>query len=241
MNNCVFCTLQNNGNDENGRWENVILGQSEHLYLKAGLGAFGSGYLLLNTKKHVTCLADCPEHVLEEYDRLAMFIARQLSALYHMPVVTFEHGGLNRLCGHAPRCPKGCIEHAHLHFMPSTVRVQPLLAKRFRHTNLESLCEVGAYRGQAYLTVHEAEERRLYVCESPIESQLIRRLLVKDEVGLGTWDWRRFPYRDAVYATVTNVVKHFASVSLPRGFTLNEVIANVHEGRPRLHENSHFA
>ncbi|MDP3900231.1 MAG: hypothetical protein Q8Q23_04080 [bacterium] len=125
-----------------------------------------------------------------------------LSDRYNCSVVMFEHGPTHNNCGGS------CIDHMHIHAVPTQIDLLPVLREEFTVSNMHDLATLTtlAQRGTPYLFWQGSCGKRYVVAlDNPILSQYLRRLLVQRHCGAvdnGAWDWSVFPHYENLVATV---------------------------------------
>lgn len=194
----VCCPLGKNRCDQEKR----ILYQTQHFFVTPAVGPMGiKGYVLICTKEHFRSIGDIPERWDSELETLVGDTRKVLGMHYSPDIVVFEHG---------PRIGNykggGCIEHAHLHVVPSTVDLVAFL--KGRGLQLEVVDGFGKLREImkraefSYLFV-ETRERAKYVVEvtAPLPSQYLRQVIAVHE-GHTNWNWREHPDHETFQRTL---------------------------------------
>jgi hypothetical protein len=149
------------------------------------LGSLTVGHLLLVASRHLFSIQEFeqPEKILlvEEVTRFLQ-IAKDL----YGSVVLFEHGS-PKDCG-APG--GGCVEHAHLHIVPSAVKVSPFVKARLSTRDVSLYSFYGEEPNRPYLFVLDTDGESFAINESVTTSQYMRRVLWQLNDYGGHWDWR---------------------------------------------------
>ncbi len=189
---CLFCSIQEMSNPSNP--EDEIIEESENFYAKAALGHFVFGYTLIITKEHFPSFAHLPEHQFPELEAFRDKIRDKLHNICQHGISMMEHGAINR-CQRAG----SCIDHAHLHLMPLSVDLYPILSERFSFDELTSAGEVRRFKDEQipYL-YYQREGLRGYGVKlsQDVPSQLLRRIACQALGQPELWDWRNRPLRD---------------------------------------------
>lgn len=115
-----------------------ILYESENFFIVPTVGQMGiEGYILLCSKKHYYGLGDVPREYETELEEILVKIKKVLFDVYGSKILIFEHG---------PRlgCYKGggCIEHAHMHLVPTDTDIIDFLSKKFKIKKLQTFDEL---------------------------------------------------------------------------------------------------
>ena len=189
---CLFCSIQEMSNPSNP--EDEIIDESENFYAKAALGHFVFGYTLIITKEHFPSFAHLPEHQFPELEAFRDKIRDKLHNICQHRISMMEHGAINR-CQRAG----SCIDHAHLHFMPLSVDLYPILRERFSFDELSTTGEVRRFKDEQipYLYYQREGLRGHGVkLSQDVPSQLLRRIACQALGQPELWDWRNRPLRD---------------------------------------------
>ncbi len=110
--------------------------------------------------------------------------------------VFFEHGS-------SSSCTYGsCIEHAHLHALPSAVDFKWFVTE-FTETPIQDISELQEYCDNGYLYYENAEGAKLvYTTDIPIGSQYFRRIWAQTVDKEDEWDWQVFIGEEDVASTI---------------------------------------
>jgi diadenosine tetraphosphate (Ap4A) HIT family hydrolase len=208
---CLFCSIQEISNPSNP--EDEIFDESENFYAKAALGHFVFGYTLIISKEHFPSFAYVPQHLFSELEAFRNNVLDKLHNICQHPITIMEHGAINR-------CQRGgaCIDHAHLHLMPLSADLYPVLSERFSFSELGSISEVRRFKdAQVPYLYYQGEGLLSYGVglSQDVPSQILRQIACQ---ALGTpelWDWRNRPLRD-VLQRFTSEYKRLA-VAAPKG------------------------
>jgi diadenosine tetraphosphate (Ap4A) HIT family hydrolase len=191
---CLFCSIPEMSNPPNP--EDEVIDESENFYAKAALGHFVFGYTLIIPKEHFLSYAYVPEHLFPELEAFRDSVLDKLHNICQHPITTLEHGAINR-------CQRGgsCIDHAHLHLMPLSPDLYPLLSERFSFGELESMSEVRRFNdAQVSYLYYQREGLRSHAVQlsQDVPSQLLRQLACQALGEPELWDWRARPLRDVL-------------------------------------------
>lgn len=180
-----------------------ILYESDNFFVVPAIGQMGiEGYILVCSKEHFIGVGN----ILKEYESELRGVLDKskkiISEVYDSEVLVFEHGP--RL-----RCHKGggCLDHAHLHLVPTSVDVMEFLNRKFKPEQIEDyskLREIYEQQKSSYIFV-ESQEEKMYVIEVefPIPSQYLRQVIAS-KINVANWDWRV----DPDYETFEKTVEH---------------------------------
>ena len=136
------------------------------------------GYLLVCPRRHVLSTAS-----LTSDERLDLWACVRTAAEAIFPEfgpqTVFEHGS----CANSG----SCIEHAHLHVIPSTRAFELRLEQSLPWTRLKDLEDLEELAGHEYVLMQN--RRGKFVLPNPgVPSQWIRRML-GNHLGSSDWDW----------------------------------------------------
>ena len=208
---CVFC-------NENGRFVLIdnhyfdrTICEDKYWIMYPTIGAYVVGYVLLVLKRHENCAAFCSHNELKQLmDRITKTynVNTKTNKLTHTYV--FEHGAPAE--SHQSAC---CINHAHIHLLPSNKDIYTDVVNRFtsaheEYSSLYSCYEAVRNRNiSSYILFGDHSRSKYCFVDSTIDvypSQYIRQLtyylLVEDRKQNG-WDWRLYPYYQNMMDTIS--------------------------------------
>jgi diadenosine tetraphosphate (Ap4A) HIT family hydrolase len=208
---CLFCSIQDISNPSNP--EDEIIDESENFYAKAALGHFVFGYTLIISKEHFPSFACVPQQLFPECEAFRDKVLDKLHNICQHPISIMEHGAISR-------CQRGgaCIDHAHLHLMPLTTDLYPMLSTRFSFDELGSISELRRFKDTQipYLYFQREGFRGHGVkLAQDVPSQLLRRVACQALGEPELWDWRVKPLRDELQR-FTNEYKRLAVAATKR-------------------------
>jgi len=184
---CNYCReFLSPGAQSSGVWNAPIL-NSENFVVVPTLGHFVPGWLLIVPRKHYVCFGAVPPKFIDEFLDVKRKVEYLLASLYSAPI-KFEHGPCSRgLAG-------ACIDHAHMHFVPTTIDLKPELDSEFHHRSIQALDELTSeYRsGRPYFFYETAGGLSSLYQISVIPSQFARMLLARKLGMLEKYDWRKY-------------------------------------------------
>ena len=180
--------------------------ESEDLYLTPALGCITPGYLILAPKEHYLSFAQAPDALLIIANRI-WEEANNVGARLGLPsYVLFEHGAATRSWRGA-----ACIEHAHLHLVPSRDhgKLSSHLQTRYRHQQHSSLADIKTLDGgPPYLLLGNSSG--LFSYETPqIASQYLRMQIAAQWGVPEKWNWRLHPMSENFWITVAMFSRSF--------------------------------
>jgi diadenosine tetraphosphate (Ap4A) HIT family hydrolase len=164
-----------------------LIWEDEDLFLIPALGCITPGYTILAPKAHTISFS----RTAPEVARKAMMIWQRIhtagSSAKSAEYLAFEHGS-----GDAETPSPSCIEHAHLHFMPSPDHAEARAAAagafdEFRHTHFLSLLAMP--KTLPYLWLATSEGYFSYPSAGGT-SQFFRRVLARQWGIPHAWNWR---------------------------------------------------
>lgn len=195
MDECCLLGAQINSKDK-------VIFETENFAVTPALGQMGiDGYLLICTKEHYIGICGMPPSLDEEFDELIAKTRKLIEENYSKEIVAFEHG---------PKlgCHKGggCLDHAHLHVVPTKVDLLGYLNSFFTPVKIgdySRLRDIQSKNESSYLFI-ETQGQSRYVFEVKdvaLPSQYLRQMIAKEE-GRKNWDWRQYPDWDTFYRTL---------------------------------------
>lgn len=102
---CVFC--------DRTKFEEQIIAENKDWYVVATLGQItDGGYVLVIPKQHVLCIGAMTENSISKIDNISRIVGDYIEIEYGIRPIIFEHGIVGQT-----------IQHAHLHFLPTQVRL----------------------------------------------------------------------------------------------------------------------
>lgn len=182
----------------------------ESFSVLATIGHFKEGYLLLLTNAHYPSFAHL--NTYSDLEKIYKNLKRKLESVYG-EIIIFEHGpmpvddALFSACGSG-----GCVDHAHLHFIPSGIdpnHLRPYLFDKFNFKKISLLEELKeqADRNMPYLFVEFSNGER-YVFDTPIlPSQYLRKVIYELDIKNydDKWSFRQYPELEKLERTVNKL------------------------------------
>lgn len=191
---CLFCSIAN-GDSRLKNPEDEIIDRCSVAYAKPGLGQFEIGYTLIIPNEHVLCMAELEKRDLDVVGKFVDDVSKALKELFNKPILIFEHGcGMSGSAG-------GCIQHAHLHLVPTSISLINLLHNEFIMHECKDLKSLAGATKEMLGYLYIIQDGKGTVCDvgKRLPSQYLRRVLCEGS-GLerDTWDWRLFPFRGRI-------------------------------------------
>lgn len=196
---CGFCAELHGIEDDNNLMYRLIfpktglksriLYNTDHVAVMPTVGSFVEGYLLLVSRRHVSCIGDLQDHELAELEGQLAYIKRQEELCYHKRVACFEHG-----MAACSRRSGGCIDHAHLHVVPCEVLLEDFIKKYdLKYRRIASMKELQSLAAahKPYLFWEEIDGTKWVIDEGVIPSQFFRKVLADIHGVNQQWDWRQ--------------------------------------------------
>lgn len=208
---CIFCEIVNTPSNTEEFPENVIIDETEHFYVKAALGQFIDGYVLINSKKHLPNYSFLES--INQFNELESLISKtkcNLSKILDInEFLIFEHGSINKLCFNTG-CNAKCIDHAHLHIIPTQIDILQQLQSQFSYIQLKSHLEVQDFRTKSYIYYQSSrsKSKHIFNVTNFIPSQFVRQLICKKLEMPDNWNWSLYPYREKIKDFNSIYMKH---------------------------------
>ena len=192
-NKCVFCIADQDWGDTKyykeffpGFPKRTIF-ETNNFVVFPAIGQIVEGYLLIVTKQHFLSTAHVPEELIEELERVMVFVRRLLTDVYQPPIF-YEHGPMSST--HKGGCS---IMHAHIHAVPVKIELTKRLEKQFSGQKISRLEDLRdqKLRNQSYIFLENTDGVR-FVYDVPIlPSQYVRRIIAKCIGVRDSWDWKK--------------------------------------------------
>jgi diadenosine tetraphosphate (Ap4A) HIT family hydrolase len=185
---------------------NTRLLESRNFVVVPTVGMIVPGWLLLLTKEHVPNMATIPASWHAEMSDL-LRQAKALLSRHLSPPFVFEHRADPK---HKVNCGS-CVDHAHLHLIPSTHHAQietDILAAHefFSVPDLNKLSDL-RFGDTGYL-YYESIAGQAYACpEANAPRQFIRRIVAAHTGRPDRWNWAVFPEMDNIRLTLNVLEK----------------------------------
>lgn len=176
-----------------------ILWESDTLYLTPSPGTLTTGYLILAPKMHYTSFAQIPSDLLQISWRIVERVRELGQEIGYYSYVLFEHGS-----GSGHRRGASCIEHAHLHLVPSPNpnQLRESLRSRYDEVLLNAFDELATLDSDwPYVFLATSGSYYSYATNN-IESQFLRRCIAKQFQVDNRWNWKKYPMRTNYLATL---------------------------------------
>jgi diadenosine tetraphosphate (Ap4A) HIT family hydrolase len=176
--------------------EELILAQRNGFVVSGARGAFIEGWLLIFPRAHVTALQHLRADQLEDLSVLVRTVKQVFASAYDRPLLAFEHGSpADRTC-HTGRC----VDHAHLHCIPTEYGIAADLARQFPYERLDSLSDLSRAKpaDEPYILCSNADGSFNLIATGVIPSQWMRQLLAARAGVAEQWDWRIHPMENVV-------------------------------------------
>jgi diadenosine tetraphosphate (Ap4A) HIT family hydrolase len=202
---CPFCVEFNDIDDSEFRGifprevlTDRYIKSTPNLVSLVALGALRAGYLLILPKIHHRSFAFLNSEQANEAHILKNFLVDVVERYFSTPIL-FEHGSVDdiSLAGR-------CIEHAHLHILPTRIDLFPRLSKIFRYMPIKHLAELSNLKlqKQPYIYYERARQGYAFLINQDLPSQFMRRILFEEEGKPDEWDWEVFLGKENIIETV---------------------------------------
>ncbi|MBI3033108.1 hypothetical protein HYY69_06545 [Candidatus Woesearchaeota archaeon] len=191
-----------------------IVHETNNFFVTPALGQMGiEGYLLIVSKFHYQGIGEIP---VSEHPELEIVLGKTIDVVkqhYGDDVVVFEHG---------PRigCVSGggCLEHSHLHLVPTDVDVIRGLDDKLVPQSIAGFGEIHDFHKKcfdnysSYLFIQAQDGQRYLVpvprSLPPLPSQYLRQVIARNK-GIAQWDWRRYPDHETFQRTLSTLRYNF--------------------------------
>lgn len=167
------------------------------------LGAIRAGYLLILPKFHYTAFSLLDKNLAIEAHNLKNILVRVVEEIF-LPPIIFEHGSIGN-----DSSTGNCIDHAHLHILPTKVNLFPRLQKNFPYISIKHLTDLIDIKlqKQPYIYYEHAGQGYAFLVNQNLPSQYMRRLVLEEEGNPDEWDWEVFLGKNNIIETVNKLKK----------------------------------
>lgn len=183
-----------------GKVCDTIIHETSNFAVVPSQGALVPGWLLVIPRRPMINLTHLNAVETEELNTLTIYLRRRLS-LFAGDVFEFEHGA------HALGSVTGCgVDQAHLHVVPLPFN----LLQACRTADPSAWLELDpAFPWQSlggeYLLARHGENSAIATAVSTPQSQWFRKLIAKQVNKPNCWDYRAFPFYEAVSETLRSL------------------------------------
>lgn len=202
---CPFCEEFNNVESSEFRKlfpKNILphrfIKITDRFVVLAGLGAIKAGYTLIVPKKHVRSFSLLSRSDASEAQQLKDLIVGLVKSKFSEPIV-FEHGS-----GGEKMSAGACIDHAHLHVVPTKADLYSKLKQEFGDRPIKHLADLTdlSRQKQRYLYYERNGEGHAFIVNKNLPAQYVRRLVASAEGKPDEWDWYAFLEKQNLIQTV---------------------------------------
>lgn len=190
---CPFCKL------DKSLFYNQTIEETDNFIIIPGLGALVPGYILILPKKHVYCMTNFNEKVMEEYTSILEKYREKLRKIYGKYPIVFEHGTPDP-CGLCANC----VIHAHTHMINHNYKNEQEIINKLNLVKINGLNKIEK-KNYIYYKNQQGIDYITYDFE-PI-SQIMRIFIAEDLNIKEKYDWRNFPFEDNIYKTIEDLKK----------------------------------
>lgn len=190
-----------------------ILYASENFYVKATLGEFINGYLLIIPYSHIMSNAELSFTLRQEFLEVLEDVTYILQLTYGTPnVLVWENGSGNSGVGKA----KDSIVHSHTHIAPSNMTYATIENESGFPFKKISYDQLSDYKTASYLLINNFTSSSYFslnwnICQESglyIPRQYIRQLLAEEYNLPGeSWNWRTHHFEEKIIETDNQIIK----------------------------------
>jgi diadenosine tetraphosphate (Ap4A) HIT family hydrolase len=185
--NCFLCELPSD----------LVISETQHFAVLAGLGPIVNGYCLLAAKTHTRSMADVPQDLRSERSQFLLTLRSSLIKLFGSCLVT-EHGRM-AVCSDDIEHDSHCF-HAHFLLFPGAPDIIHTAATYFLNNRsfgeIDDALAYAATFDEYFLASSSKDEH--FVFSGPLNMpRQLARILVAAKLGrLDTADWKVSPRRE---------------------------------------------
>ena len=184
---CRYCQFMNAELPvKHSAWDKPVL-ESANFTVVPSLGHLVPGWLLVIPRFHYASLGALSPDLVREFLMLKAESESLLNSIYG-PVVKFEHGSCSHMKAGA------CIDHAHMHLVPTAEDFGSHLAHLFGGERLTDIGRISLKWASRPYLLYENAMGIATVYETPLLPSQFMRMLIAQRLGvLERYDWRKYP------------------------------------------------
>lgn len=203
---CILCKIYNGRRNPNKKPMDMVIYESENFYVCPAKGAMVEGYVMICPKAHILSCAALPNEQRRELWNVINDIIYLLREIYDEDILMFEHGsGEEGKCKH-----EKSIVHAHLHILPTNVRITEEQMKRISMKEI-SYEELHQYDKVPYFWYIESYNKmfitadpEIYIPRQYARQILAEKLNIKGEL----WNWRKNDFKSKINDTLMDIAEY---------------------------------
>lgn len=190
--NCIMCGILNNEDwvpfrtiFKRDEVESEFIYQDSRVTIIADIAPMVPGYALILTNNHVPSFAFMRPELLQKVEELKKQLRDYLKPVFG-EVVFFEHGPTQ------PSSSAGCcIDHAHLHVVPTDVDLLPLISRDYDFSSLPNFGNINYNKWCTDYLYYENQTGDMFLTSviGSTPSQYFRRVLSQALGGECAWNW----------------------------------------------------
>jgi len=184
-----------------------VLYKTRNFFVVPALGQMGiEGYVLVCSNEHHIGIGGMPDQLNPELEDIVEITRNKIKDNYGPNVVVFEHGPKM-----ACKRSGACLDHAHLHVVPTSVDILQALSTDFKPEETNGFGRLkDLYDSDKPYLFLETQSRERYLFEVTIQvpSQYLRQIIA-EEIGTKKWDWRTNKDLKTFEKTMSNLKDKF--------------------------------
>lgn len=187
-----------------------ILYETSNFYVMLSLGPIVEGYLLIISKKHIECCGAIDMTLGKEFDDLAMYVKGVLQTEYG-GCLFYEHGQAGSCLDPMGSDRSHCF-HAHLHCIPSNIKLNLTLEAEFSPINIDTFSDF-RFNYQIYPTPYffvDDGRKNMYHINKEVRSQYLRFHLAKELGEEKLWNWVEYQGWERIKSARERLKKYFS-------------------------------
>jgi ATP adenylyltransferase len=192
---CLICEILKRGPGERA-WHDRVLYTHHEFSVIPGVGPQAEGYLLIVPSTHAHSSAELGVEAIGRLEQTMRDVSHVLNQAYG-PCIFFEHGacGTRNLAG-------GCIDHVHIHALPTRADVMQVARERMRFSPLADLAQLSEWSGRPYVAVQDQAGELFVATGKALPGQFMRRMVAESLGKPDDWDYEAFRGEPVIQATI---------------------------------------
>lgn len=200
MKECIFCTKFGLGIQKE-KYDASIF-EFPNFLVVPDMAPLAEGHTLMVSKIHAPSIASLNQKKFTEFVKIKRKLKKIMTQAYRKPIF-FEHGDIAKTKRAA--C---CIDHAHMHCLPSNVKILEDIQRDFKGTEIKNIQKLRAAAGKKYI-YFEDTSGKMYLFDAPrLPGQYLRKLIAEKIGNPEKWDFAIFTNHESALKTLEKLRRH---------------------------------
>lgn len=156
---------------------------------------------------HVHSCAELSPALRARLESVKETVSHVLNQIYG-PCIFFEHGACasRNLAG-------GCIDHVHLHALPTEAPVLEAAKQRLDFEDIDGLSGLANWKGTPYIAIEDQAGALHVASGSSLPGQFVRRIVGSVIGAPDEWDYDAFPNYERIQSTISQLKPVFGAIN----------------------------